>query len=270
MSRARVNACNPSTGCTVTFASDGTVCGSTNVCTGRQTCGSGLCVTAAPLTCADSNPCTTDACNPASGCEFPPVSAGTSCADGNLCNGTETCNATGTCAPGTALTCNDGNPCTTDSCSASTGCVTAPAAAGTSCSDGDMCNGAETCSRGTHMCVAGRAVNCDDGDSCTTDGCTPATGMCTHTTICDAGTMGHDAGPGPFDPATDYPGHFIVVPSPSMGCGCGAYTISSIDISVSGGTLSVTTGVGTLTQTPAPTGEVKVKSESVRSITLGK
>ncbi|HEU0035963.1 MAG TPA: multicopper oxidase domain-containing protein [Kofleriaceae bacterium] len=46
-----------------------------------------------------------------------------SCSDGNACDGTETCDATtGTCAAGTSLNCDDGNPCTADSCDATTGC----------------------------------------------------------------------------------------------------------------------------------------------------
>ena len=47
---------------------------------------------------------------------------GTSCSDGNVCNGAETCQ-NGTCTAGTALVCNDNNVCTTDTCNPSTGCV---------------------------------------------------------------------------------------------------------------------------------------------------
>jgi PKD repeat protein len=45
---------------------------------------------------------------------------------------------------------------------------------GASCSDGNVCNGAETCQAGT--CTAGTALVCDDGNVCTTDTCNPATG----------------------------------------------------------------------------------------------
>ncbi|TAK18990.1 MAG: hypothetical protein EPO40_35555 [Myxococcaceae bacterium] len=170
-----VNTCNPASGCAVTFLDDGAVCGSTNVCSGRQTCGSGLCVTAAPLACVDANPCTADACNPASGCDFSPVSAGTACGDGNACNGAETCNATGTCSAGAPPVCADSNPCTADSCSPGTGCVNAPLAAGTACGDGDACNGAETCNA-AGTCSAGAPPVCADGNPCTADSCSPATG----------------------------------------------------------------------------------------------
>lgn len=47
------------------------------------------------------------------------------CDDRNVCNGFETCDAaTGQCLPGTPLNCDDGNPCTVDSCEPSAGgCV---------------------------------------------------------------------------------------------------------------------------------------------------
>jgi subtilisin-like proprotein convertase family protein len=46
------------------------------------------------------------------------------------------------------------------------------------CSDGDLCNGVETCVG--NVCQAGTSVNCDDGLFCTVDTCTPATGACVH------------------------------------------------------------------------------------------
>ncbi len=174
-----INSCNPATGCVVAFEVDGTSCGSTNVCTGAQTCGSGVCVTSTPLTCSDGNACTTDACNPASGCDFPPVSAGGACSDGNPCNGAETCDGSGACGAGTPLSCGDGNPCTADSCSPSSGCVNTPVTAGTSCSDGNACNGAETCNA-SGSCTAGTALSCDDSNACTADSCNALHGMRAH------------------------------------------------------------------------------------------
>jgi cysteine-rich repeat protein len=46
---------------------------------------------------------------------------GTSCSDGNACNGMETCQ-TGVCTDGIALVCDDGDPCTVDECLAGSGC----------------------------------------------------------------------------------------------------------------------------------------------------
>src|SRR5262249_57384707 len=46
---------------------------------------------------------------------------------------------------------------------------------GQACGDADVCNGIETCQHGA--CTAGTALNCDDGDACTTDlPCDPSTG----------------------------------------------------------------------------------------------
>src|SRR5262249_29630410 len=44
-----------------------------------------------------------------------------SCGDGNICNGVETCQA-GVCIAGTPLDCDDGDPCTSDSCESRAGC----------------------------------------------------------------------------------------------------------------------------------------------------
>jgi hypothetical protein len=48
------------------------------------------------------------------------------CDDANVCNGSETCQA-GVCIPGSNLTCDDGNPCTIDTCEPVPGCVFTPA-----------------------------------------------------------------------------------------------------------------------------------------------
>ena len=45
-------------------------CDDGNACNGLETCVTGQCQTGTPLDCTDSNPCTTDSCNPGSGCQF--------------------------------------------------------------------------------------------------------------------------------------------------------------------------------------------------------
>ena len=96
------------------------------------------------------------------------------CDDANACTTADTC-AGGVCVGGPAPNCDDGNPCTDDSCSPATGCVHVNNAA--SCDDANACTTADTCAGG--VCVGGPAPNCDDGNGCTDDSCSPATG-CVH------------------------------------------------------------------------------------------
>ena len=131
-----------------------------------------------PASCNDNNACTSDCCDAATGqCVNTPVAAGQSCSDSNACNGAETCNGQGVCSPGTAPNCDDQNPCTTDSCTATGGCTHTPGNEGGSCADANACNGAEVCRAG--VCAPAPALNCDDANPCTIDTCNAATG-CAH------------------------------------------------------------------------------------------
>jgi hypothetical protein len=60
-----------------------------------------------------------------------------------------------------------------------------PAANGTACSAGNACTVGDTCQAG--VCAGGNAVNCDDGDACTTDTCDPVAG-CQHIPVADPTT----------------------------------------------------------------------------------
>jgi hypothetical protein len=71
------------------------------------------------LDCDDGNACTTDSCNPATGCVFTNNTA--SCDDGNACTSGDTCGG-GSCHGGAAISCSDVNACTTDACNPATGC----------------------------------------------------------------------------------------------------------------------------------------------------
>ncbi len=62
-------------------------------------------------------------------------------------------------------------------CRADGGCGVQPVAAGTVCDDQDQCTKDEHCN-GTGKCK-GTVLNCDDGNECTSDGCSPQQG-CTH------------------------------------------------------------------------------------------
>ena len=72
------------------------------------------------------------------------------CDDVDACNGVETCRAGG-CVDGTPPNCDDGNPCTDDSCDTTVGCRN----------------------------VANDANSCSDGNACTVDGC--VNGTCSST-----------------------------------------------------------------------------------------
>ena len=59
------------------------------------------------------------------------------CGNANACDGVETCDVTtGTCQLGTAPSCDDGDPCTIDSCDPGTGCIHTP----TSCTSPPTCS----------------------------------------------------------------------------------------------------------------------------------
>ncbi len=194
-------------------------------CNGTEVCDPVLgCTTLPPPPCDDGIACTVDSCEPGRGCTHTPDS--TLCRDGPggrcevdlggcqyyACNST-TCVPTGCvdahcadprtciysplcdfasfcCADTCVLPgCEDGNPCTADSCDPIRGCVHEPVATGTPCDDGDRCTTMDAC-RNVGTCAGGPPRLCADGDPCTADACDPAVG-CTHTTAPN-GTMCND------------------------------------------------------------------------------
>jgi hypothetical protein len=144
-----------------------------------------------PADCDDGIGCTDDTCV-AGACVFTP-NAG-NCDDGLFCNGPETCDAALDCQAGTPPDCDDGVPCTDDSCDEDNdtcmntpndsncddgvGCTDDTCVAGAcvftpnagNCDDGLYCNGAETCDAALD-CQAGTPPDCDDGVACTDDWC---------------------------------------------------------------------------------------------------
>ncbi len=156
---------------------DGTSCDADgSLCTVADACVSGVCTPGAKANCDDGNPCTADLCNVATGCKNSPIT-GTCNADDNACT-IDLC-VSGVCTAGTAKVCNDGNPCTADSCGVSTGlCVFAPVPDGNGCNaDGSLCTDQDFCKSG--ICTPGPTLDCDDGNVCTTDQCLAPTG-CIH------------------------------------------------------------------------------------------
>ena len=101
----------------------------------------------------------------------------------------------GACVPGTAVGCDDGNPCTSDSCGL-LGCTHTPLT-GPSCDDGDPCTQNDQCQNGS--CV-GTPVTCpDDGFACTDDVCTQQ--GCVHVPVDSRCTPAADCVSAVCDPA---------------------------------------------------------------------
>jgi hypothetical protein len=116
--------CNTTTGaCVYPVKADGTLCNDSNLCTGTDTCVTGVCTGTAPLTCTALDQChIPGTCNPTTGaCSNPPKADGTACNDGTMCTTSDAC--TGGACGGMQLNCNDGNACTQDTCVGSVGCV---------------------------------------------------------------------------------------------------------------------------------------------------
>ncbi len=140
--------------------------------------------------CADTDTCTTDLCNPDGSCGHGAAQDGLSCADANTCDGDEICKA-GKCTPPSTFNCpSDGIACHAPTCDAQMMC-TQKLLTGDSCPDGNKCNGDETCNNG--VCQAGTQPSCNDNNPCTVDDCDPATG-CTHKpteagSACDDGNL---------------------------------------------------------------------------------
>lgn len=130
-------------------------------------CSDGECVEEA-VTCFDDNRCTTDSCDSDDGCLFEPLANGTLCSDDDVCNGEETC-VDALCGADYELDCDDGNPCTADSCDPELGCSSDDVDDDTECSTATICAG--TCDAGT--CVGGTPIDCRDDDPCTVDRCDP-------------------------------------------------------------------------------------------------
>jgi hypothetical protein len=167
------DACDPSVGCTQ-VADDGKGCNADdNDCTVGDKCIGGACKSGPEKPCTSNDACVTAKCNPVVGkCAFKSAAPGTACDDGSKCTSGDGCTK-GDCT-GTLVKCDDANACTSDSCSALTGCkhesTTLPCDDGAACTSGDVCK--------DDKCVSGKAISCDDGNPCTADNCDPATGKC--------------------------------------------------------------------------------------------
>ena len=129
----------------------GTWCDDGNACTQNDTCnGQGGCIGGEPVECNSGNPCAIDSCDPAVGCVQEFKLEGTSCDDGNPCNGNEVCDGAGHCMQGTPVICQPSDQChAAGVCDPSTGqCSNPPKTDGTPCNDGNSCTGNDVCRQG--------------------------------------------------------------------------------------------------------------------------
>jgi hypothetical protein len=79
--------------------------------------------------------------------------------------------------------CDDQNPCTDDTCNASSLCVSTPNDANDP-DDGLYCNGFESaCENGEVIIAPGSIPDCDDGIACTDDSCDEDTDQCVHAVV---------------------------------------------------------------------------------------
>ncbi len=94
----------------------------------------------------------------------------------------EVCNGTDDDCDGQTdeATCDDQNPCTTDTCNSIAGCSQQAQTGG--CDDGNACTSNTECTQGA--CGGGKPIACDDKNVCTVDACNP-TGGCVHTPVAD-------------------------------------------------------------------------------------
>jgi hypothetical protein len=227
-------------------------CDDGNACTTDDTCISAVC-TGAEKVCNDSNACTTDACDPATGCKHEVTAS--ACDDGDACTKGDTC-IDGTCKPGAALTCDDNNPCTEDTCDPKTGCAAKPLADGAVCVAAG-CSGLTFTSAGvcqSSTCVPGDKKDCNDGNVCTDDACDPAKGCsatnnvasCNDGSACTKSDTCKDGACTASQPVVCDDGNACTVDScdPTKGC----QSASATD-----GTTCIAAACDGLTQVPAST-----------------
>ena len=175
-----VDSCDPQGGVSHVPTLAGTSCADGNECNGGETCdGAGACLPGTPPGPPPTlivDACHEASCDPTAGWFLVQRAAGSSCADGTVCNGAETCDVMGFCRDGTAPAVDDGNACTADLCEPITGVSHTNVSDGTACGNGDLCLGAQTCQAGACL-VTGSPPTVDDGNPCTADQCDPGAGV---------------------------------------------------------------------------------------------
>ena len=214
--------CDAATGvCGAVALPDGATCGVADACVKSRTCLAGTCKSE-PVDCDDDKPCTADGCTLDDGCTNLAKTAW--CDDGDACTAGDQCSV-GSCT-GKPIACKDfigntttPNPCTTDSCDKTSGCLYPPVEDTVKCDDGDAtCTTDDTCAAGV---CKGKAVVCkDDKNPCTLEICIAKNSQgcssekidgqpcddgkpCTEADSCGGGTCSGTAGCNDGNPCTD-------------------------------------------------------------------
>ncbi len=133
-------------------------CDDNNACTQNDQCNDGQCI-GSQKDCSDGKTCTTDSCNPGTGCEYDSTN----------------------CVCYSDADCDDGNICTDNECDTTTNQCKAPTYNTDPCNDNMYCTKNDICTEG--QCIGQTGV-CDDGDVCTSTSCDEDTDSCTSRFIC--------------------------------------------------------------------------------------
>ncbi len=151
-------------------------------------CVSGFCVECDDNNdCIDEFECTVDSCDLGTNtCNN--IESDGQCGDSDACNGLESCDISDGgadwrgCVAGISIQVDDGFECTLDQCDSTTGDVT-NTPQDWWCDDYSWCSGDEVCNpedpiKDSMGCVAGTAVDCDDGIDCSFEWCSDFTMGC--------------------------------------------------------------------------------------------
>ncbi len=141
-----IDSCDPKSGCVYAVNQAKPPCDDGSKCTANDACVQGKC-TGTATNCDDGNVCTTDGCDPITGnCSL--LANTLPCTSADKCVAAACGNGKCTAAS-TPKSCDDKNPCTADSCEASTGaCLHKAANDGVACDDGIACTAASQCAGG--------------------------------------------------------------------------------------------------------------------------
>jgi hypothetical protein len=137
------------------------------------------------VTPCEPNPCTMPNRNT---CTVVGENAVCSCNPGYEDDGMGNCELSAGCTSNTD--CDDGNPCTDDSCNLVSGACSSVPNPGNTCSDSNLCTIDDMCTV-DGSCV-GTTKDCSDGNECTEDSCSAGTGECVNSPAplnepCDGG-----------------------------------------------------------------------------------